>query len=785
MNLKEIFESHLKGEHSLVSIKGLLNKDRNIEYDPYYQREFIWNNDKTSSLIESILLGTDIPPLVFFQESDTLEIIDGRQRFEAIKKFINNEFKLKNNGLSELKRYANLYYENLPEDIRELLLNTKLRIFTYSPVGELINDEKQKDIIKKEIFTRYNSGMTPLKVVEVDRALYIEDDLNTYIKKKIQSSSKLKESLFKILMPQKFLKHLDSSDNLERLLKKIRFLLVIDNIPIYYYSWSKGRNDLINKFFEKLSSETTNPEEVYNKLVEKINILNKLYKEFVKKKRSFNYLVFESLFWMTSILEKEGYNLDYLTKNEFISTFAQYISKNTGFYTIEQSHYYKNTINRYNNIVEFFKELYPISFDLYLITSEESKEKVKEIKNLRSKKELNLFVKSLREAKPDPYTIDINELVDDISKTKFILRPSYQRMESMSISKASALIESILLGFKIAPIYTYIRKNNVKEVIDGQQRILAILAYMGVPFMNQNGEKEFSTKNEFALSGLKYLDNFNTKKFSQLEIEDQNKIKNFVLSIIEINSKTHPDFNPVDLFVRLNKRPYPIKQNSFEMWNATIDIDIIRTIKEKTKKFSDWFYIRTKNSNKRMQNEELYTNLVFLEYKRQTGQSLLSGNTCDQFIIFAKETKLACYVKNKSDITEFLEGASENNDKKALILQIIFEVENYIDKVETLINKEDSSLKIALDNLLKQKGGARTLQTIFLLWYILSPINKEKIEENRSEVYSQIEKIIGLFKQEYEPLEKEAKFKEFKEYIRIFGDKFISADMKNREIERV
>lgn len=117
MYLKEIFESYLHGEHVLVSIKSLFKEGNNIKYDPYYQRSFVWNNDKSSSLIESILLGTDIPPLVFFKEiNDILEIIDGRQRFETIKKFINNEFPLKKNGLSELKRFANCYFNDLDDD---------------------------------------------------------------------------------------------------------------------------------------------------------------------------------------------------------------------------------------------------------------------------------------------------------------------------------------------------------------------------------------------------------------------------------------------------------------------------------------------------------------------------------------------------------------------------------------------------------------------------------------------------------------------------------------------
>ena len=51
------------------------------------------------------------------------------------------------------------------------------------------------------------------------------------------------------------------------------------------------------------------------------------------------------------------------------------------------------------------------------------------------------------------------------------------------------------------------------------------------------------------------------------------KILEFPIDVIEINQDINPEFSQTDLFARLNTKPYPIKENTFEMWNAYIDKD--------------------------------------------------------------------------------------------------------------------------------------------------------------------------------------------------------------------
>ena len=129
--LEDVFKKHIKTSVYSISIKTLFGKrmTKKIDYQPYYQRNYVWDNSKATFFIESILLGTDVPPLIFFNSGSKIEVIDGRQRFETIKKFIDNELKLSINGLTKLPQLKGSTFDKLDEDIQNLLINAKVRIF--------------------------------------------------------------------------------------------------------------------------------------------------------------------------------------------------------------------------------------------------------------------------------------------------------------------------------------------------------------------------------------------------------------------------------------------------------------------------------------------------------------------------------------------------------------------------------------------------------------------------------------------------------------------------------
>jgi uncharacterized protein with ParB-like and HNH nuclease domain len=119
VNIQNIFKTDLKIEAKVMSIETLFaneRRTRRTDYKPSYQRNYVWDDDKATYFIESILLGTEIPPIILFNSQEKIEVIDGRQRYETIKRFIDKEFKLKKKGLLKFRDLKNKTFEDL-EDV--------------------------------------------------------------------------------------------------------------------------------------------------------------------------------------------------------------------------------------------------------------------------------------------------------------------------------------------------------------------------------------------------------------------------------------------------------------------------------------------------------------------------------------------------------------------------------------------------------------------------------------------------------------------------------------------
>ena len=180
IDLRDALNKHLNARSLSKSISTLLQSKRKaIDYAPYYQRNYVWDNDKATFFIESILLGIEIPPLIMFipaSNKTKYEVIDGRQRFETLKRFFESDFKLSKKGLRSLSALKGLNFQSLEPEIQRVFLDTTIRIIEFSTLGEHPAQDELEDRIKKEIFWRYNSGITPLKTLEVQQAQHLEDN---------------------------------------------------------------------------------------------------------------------------------------------------------------------------------------------------------------------------------------------------------------------------------------------------------------------------------------------------------------------------------------------------------------------------------------------------------------------------------------------------------------------------------------------------------------------------------------------------------------------------------
>lgn len=132
-------------------------KAYNYIYIPEYQRDFTWDEDRKSKLIESIVLGLPIP-FIFVAENKngSWEVVDGSQRIRTIHAFLKDKFELQNlNSISSLNGYK---YSELDETRKGKFLNTALRLIVLSE--ETTND------VKTDMFERINRGSDLLKPME-------------------------------------------------------------------------------------------------------------------------------------------------------------------------------------------------------------------------------------------------------------------------------------------------------------------------------------------------------------------------------------------------------------------------------------------------------------------------------------------------------------------------------------------------------------------------------------------------------------------------------------------
>ena len=183
------------------------------------------------------------------------------------------------------------------------------------------------------------------------------------------------------------------------------------------------------------------------------------------------------------------------------------------------------------------------------------------------------------------------------------LRPNYQRNEVINRKKASGIIESAVLGIPLPPIYLFKDKEGKLEVIDGQQRLISFFGFLG-------HLRNVKTKlNGFKLIGLDILTNLNGLDYNHdfFKIVLNDKILDFTLKTFTFDEdKGFEQSLKYEIFERLNKNPFPIKANSFELWNCIYLSDYTRLIKRivKTDLFNHSISRKSaKTDDLRMDNE--------------------------------------------------------------------------------------------------------------------------------------------------------------------------------------
>lgn len=743
-DIMDIFKEKLKIDNIVKKVSSIFLNQRyagKINYKPYFQRNYVWDEEKATYFIESILLGTEIPPLVLFQTKDKNEVIDGRQRYETIKRFLEDKLVLKDKGLHNLKALAGKRYSQLDSDTRELFEDTRIRILQFSVVDEPKLDEEKEEKIKKEIFRRYNSGITPLQKYDIDRAAYINDKLSNLLYDKIYNNTGLYNFLCEIILP-KSKKKASKRDKVNIIVSLVRNLITLPFVPIFSYSKGSSKADIIGKYYYSIL-ESKSADEI---LVEFDNVISYLSKFNIVCKERNNYLCdnklfYEVLYWAIDIVLQNGGQIEDI-KIEQVFDYISGASENLKLWdniinnpqrSVELifestgSHYYSAINNRYKFIANIFQDIFKIDYQKYM----KNPEGFFEMMECTSEKDQ---ISHYKINKPLPETLTIEDIISDMKKSRFLIRPDYQRSEVKNLQKASYLMESILLGINIPPLFIYKRNDRIKEVVDGQQRLLTILGFLGKTYIDERGESVCSDKDKFKLSKLRILSELNGKTIDTVDDVFEEKILEFPMDIIEIDSEQNPDFSQIDLFLRLNTKPYPIKENTFEMWNAYIDKDIVIKVKEIAARYEKKVF-RARDT--RMKLEELITSLAYIDYRMNQPHAEI----INVLNIYKRNDRMCARIMSKDNVTKTLNDLSNSNPKA--FVTALENVEVFIEKILMLIENNSEQLR-ALFNHSKKGIQYKTDQNFYFLWAILFKTSVSEIQNNRQGEFERISKIFSV-----------------------------------------
>lgn len=228
-------------------------------------------------------------------------------------------------------------------------------------------------------------------------------------------------------------------------------------------------------------------------------------------------------------------------------------------------------------------------------------------------------------------TLHIKRLVEN--RKELIIDPDFQRGNVWAKKQGSELVESILMGIPIPVMYLFEMKDGKKQVVDGRQRITAILDFLN---------------DKLVLKDLKILPSYNNCKFSDLDMKMQGLFEDSQMYFYIIQPPT-PERVKYDIFDRVNRGGTRLTNQ--EMRNALYRGKSTRLISELSK--SEEFLTATGygiSSKRQKDNYVILRSISFwLLYKKwetilaQNGEAIDYKSDIDDFL-----AKMMIFINEKA-----------------------------------------------------------------------------------------------------------------------------------------
>lgn len=166
------------------TIAGQLKKG-NIDLNPSFQRRDAWSEQEKSKLIESLMLGFPVPPIILAEnkkKKNSYIVIDGKQRLLSIRRFYagvsEEEFKEKNLQEKQVFKQLKLKGLDILKDFNGKSYR-QLEVENSDYINNLDNQSIRTIVIKNwpdegflySVFLRLNTGSKKLSSQELRQAL--------------------------------------------------------------------------------------------------------------------------------------------------------------------------------------------------------------------------------------------------------------------------------------------------------------------------------------------------------------------------------------------------------------------------------------------------------------------------------------------------------------------------------------------------------------------------------------------------------------------------------------
>jgi hypothetical protein len=264
------------------------------------------------------------------------------------------------------------------------------------------------------------------------------------------------------------------------------------------------------------------------------------------------------------------------------------------------------------------------------------------------------------------------------------IKPPYQRKPVWKARQKCYLVESILMGLPVPEIYIQqtVSSNDKTQyaIVDGQQRMRAILQFIGVE--REDAETEY---NQYNLDQLDVTSPWSNFTFTKLNADQRKRFIGHRMAVRYLNTENEDEIR--DLFQRLNRYLTPLKAQ--ELRNATYSGPFVTLV---NKKADDEYWaenrIVTADAIRRMGDVEFVSELfIGLLHGPQGGASHIIDDYYAQYEDYEGE------FPNQKTITKLFDESLEI--VKSLFPDI---------KQTRWSNKTDYySMFVAIGNLLKTK----------------------------------------------------------------------------------